>query len=70
LYQHKNHKVEDRIVSIHQPHFLPIVRGKAGADVEFGAKVLISVQKGLSHVEKMDYNNFNEGKYLIQSVDA
>jgi IS5 family transposase len=70
MYQQQIHKVEDRIVSIHQPHIRPIARGKAGPDVEFGAKVLISVYKGFSHVEKMDYNNFNEGQYLIQSVEA
>jgi len=70
MYKQAVHKVEDRIVSIHQPHVRPIVRGKAGADVEFGAKVLISVQNGFGHVEKIDYNNFNEGKYLIQSVKA
>ena len=70
MYKQEIHKVEDRIVSIHQPHIRPIVRGKAGADVEFGAKVLISVQNGFSHVERIDFNNFNEGKYLIQSVEA
>jgi IS5 family transposase len=57
MYKQVVHKVEDRIVSIHQPHIRPIVRGKAGADVEFGAKVLIIVQNGFSHVEKIDYNN-------------
>lgn len=30
------HSVPDRIVSIEQPHVRPIVRGKAGASVEFG----------------------------------
>jgi hypothetical protein len=29
----------DRIVSITQPHIRPIVRGKAGKPVEFGAKL-------------------------------
>jgi len=34
------HRVENRIVSVSQPHVRPIVRGKAGREVEFGAKIL------------------------------
>ena len=43
-YMHKNrvHSVEHRIVSIHQPHVRPIVRGKANAHTEFGAKINVS----------------------------
>lgn len=33
------HTCENRIISIHQPHIRPIVRGKAKAKVEFGAKM-------------------------------
>jgi hypothetical protein len=32
MYRAKKHTVEDRIVSIHQPHVRPIVRGKARAN--------------------------------------
>ena len=39
MYDKKVHSVEDRIVSIQQPHVRPIVRGKTNADVEFGAKI-------------------------------
>lgn len=39
------HSVENRIVSISQPHICPIIRGKANAKVKFGAKVGISVIK-------------------------
>lgn len=35
----KDHKIEDRIVSLHMPFIRPIVRGKANAAVEFGAKL-------------------------------
>jgi len=69
MYQTKTHKVENRIVSISQPHLRPIVRGKAGADVEFGCKVLTSVVNGYSFVERMSFNNFNEGSFLIESVE-
>ena len=37
MYKRKSHQIEDRIVSIDQPHIRPIVRGKAGRPVEFGA---------------------------------
>lgn len=39
MYERKSHRIEDRIVSVDQPHIRLIVRGKAGGSVEFGAKV-------------------------------
>ena len=69
MYQNKTHTVEDRIVSITQPHLRPIVRGKAGADVEFGCKVLTSVVGGYSFVERMSFDSFNEGTLLIEAVE-
>jgi len=38
MYDEKTHKTADRLVSISQPHVRPIVRGKSGREVEFGAK--------------------------------
>jgi hypothetical protein len=46
MHQNKTHQVEDRIVSIHQPQVRPIIRGKAKAFVEFGAKIELSVVNG------------------------
>ncbi|GCA91348.1 hypothetical protein MiTa_04716 [Microcystis aeruginosa NIES-4264] len=37
MYQNNKQSIEDRIVSLTQPHIRPIVRGKAGKPVEFGA---------------------------------
>lgn len=44
LFMHENSlsRVDDRIVSLTQPHVRPIVRGKAGSSVEFGAKLSAS----------------------------
>ena len=42
MYDNHTHSVSDRIISLNQPWIRPIVRGKAKASVEFGAK-LISV---------------------------
>ena len=58
-----------RIVSIFQPHVRPIVRGKAGSKVEFGAKVSFSVIDGFTRVEKTSWENYNEGIYLIETIE-
>ncbi len=39
LYENKTKIIEDRIVSLTQPHIRPIIRGKAGKHTEFGAKL-------------------------------
>lgn len=69
MYQQKCNRIEDRIVSIGQPHVRPIVRGKAGSPVEFGAKVTIGLVGGYAFVEKADWNNFSESKVLIQAAE-
>lgn len=69
MYREKKHKVEDRIVSIHQPWVRPIVRGKATADVEFGAKISVSLVNGYVMVEQLDWNAFNEAGDLQTAVE-
>jgi len=69
MYQNKTHRVEDRIVNIYQPHVRPIVRGKAGSAVEFGAKVAISLENGFSRIEKLSWDSFNESNTLKDSVE-
>lgn len=69
MYQEKKHKVEDRIVSIHQPWVRPIVRGKATADVEFGAKISVSLVNGYAMIERLDWNAFNESGDLQTAVE-
>ncbi len=69
MYDHKTHSVANRIVSISQPHVRPIVRGKAGANVEFGAKLAISVVDGFAYMEKLSWDNFNEGMTLKEAVE-
>ena len=51
MYRNRVHKVEDRIVSLHIPFIRPIVRGKSGADVDFGAELAISIVNGYSFME-------------------
>jgi len=68
MYKKKVHRIDDRIVSIHQSHVRPIVRGKAGADVEFGAKISVSICNGLAFLDVMSFDNYNESKYLEHAV--
>jgi len=65
MYKYKLPRIDDRIVSISQPHVRPIVRGKAGAKTEFGMKLSLSVVDGWSTIEKMSWSAYNEGCDLI-----
>ena len=69
MYDNKVHSVEDRIVSIHQPHVRPIVRGKVNAPTEFGSKIQVSLVKGVSFLDKLSWDAFNEGTCLKDSVN-
>ena len=61
MFDEGTHRVADRIVSITQPHLRPIVRGKAKAPVEFGAKYDVSVdEKGHARLEKISFDAYNE----------
>jgi transposase, IS5 family len=69
MYDHRVHSVEDRIVSIHQPHVRPIVRGKTNAAVEFGAKIQVALVNGIAFLDDLSWDAFNEGVRLQQSVE-
>jgi len=59
---------KNRIVSISKSYIRPIVRGKEKKPVEFGAKVNKIQIDGISFIEHMDFNAFNEGTRFVQSV--
>jgi len=69
MYQQRQHRIEDRIVSLSQPHVRPIVRGKAGTPVEFGAKFSASCVDGIVFLDPLSWDNFNEGCDLPQQVE-
>ncbi len=69
MFNNKTHSCEHRIVSIHQPHVRPIVRGKAKAKVEFGAKINVSLQNGFARIDRADWEAFNEGCDLQAQVE-
>lgn len=64
MYDTKTHSIDDRIVSINQPHVRPIVRGKATANTEFGAKLSVSLVNGYAFIDKLSWDSFHEGKEL------
>jgi len=70
MYQNRIHRIEDRLVSLHQPHVRPIVRGKAGHPVEFGAKISVSLVDGFSFVDTVSWDAFNESGDLIGQIEA
>ena len=69
MHQNKVHSIEGRIVSIHQPHIRPIVRGKRNAKVEFGAKIQVSLMNGFTFLDDLEWEAFNEGSRLMASVE-
>lgn len=70
MYDNKVHSVPDRIVSISQPYIRPIVRGKAAAPVEFGAKMDLSLDEwGMARIERMSFDAYNESEVLISAIE-
>jgi len=70
MYKNKVHSVADRIVSIHQPWLRPIVRGKAKAPVEFGAKFDLSIDEdGYGRIETISFDAYNESTVLQDAVE-
>ncbi len=69
MYDQISHQTDDRIVSVSQPHVRPIVRGKSGKEVEFGAKISASLVNGYIYLDRMSWDAFNENKDLKKQVE-
>ena len=69
MYDNKVHSVPDRIVSVSQPFVRPIVRGKAGKPVEFGAKLDISVVDGWTRLEFCSFDAYSEAGNLQEIAE-
>lgn len=61
-------KIEGRIVSLSKPYIRPIIRGKEVKAVEFGAKVNKLQVDGISFIEHLSYDAFNEGTRLEKGI--
>ena len=71
MYTTHSRRCDDRIVSISQPYIRPIIRGKQGKTVEFGAKISVSLtSRGFAHVDKLHWNAQHEGHDLQGQVKA
>ena len=70
MFDNKTHSVENRIVSIDQPYLRPIVRGKAKAPVEFGAKYDVSIdENGHARLEKISFDPYNESTIFKDVIE-
>lgn len=66
FYEGKRPK--DAVVSIDKAHIRPIVRGKEKKLVEFGAKVHKLQIDGISFIEHLSFDAFNEGVRLKDTI--
>jgi len=69
MYDNDVHTIENRIVSISQPYIRPIVRGKSKAQVEFGAKLDLSIARGYGRIEKISFEAYNESEVLAEVIE-
>jgi hypothetical protein len=70
MFETGSHSIAQRIVSISQPHVRPIVRGKAKAKTEFGAKLHISLVDGYARIERLSFEAFNESEDFFRIVEG
>ena len=70
MYETKKNSIPNRIVNISLPFIRPIVRGKAKAETEFGAKIDMSIdEKGMARLEKLSFDSYNECDVLIGAAE-
>jgi transposase, IS5 family len=69
MYDQQQRRIDDRIVSLSQPHIRPIVRGKAGTPVEFGAKFSASCVNGYVFLDHLSWDSFNESIDLPTQIE-
>ena len=70
MYEKKTSRIDNRIVSLYQPHVRPIVRGKQKVAVEFGSKFSISEVEGITYVDRLQWEAYNEAGDLKKQVES
>ena len=70
MYDQRSHSVSGRIVSVSQPQVRPIVRGKASAAVEFGAKISVSKVGRFAFLDRLSWDAYNESADLKPVVES
>lgn len=69
MHRTHTHRIDHRIVNIHQPHIRPIVRGKERTKTEFGSKIHMSLVSGCTFIDHLSWEAYNEGSLLIDSIE-
>ena len=69
MYAHNTDRINDRIVSIHQPNPRPMMRGKGSGTVEFRSKLHLPLMDGYAILERLSCNAFHDGKDLMKCID-
>jgi len=70
MYDKDVHSCSDRIVSIYQPYVRPIPRGKLKSQIEFGAKLGVSLDDGFAQINTFSWDAYHEAGDLIKQVEA
>lgn len=70
MYDKDVHSCPERIVSIYQPHVRPIPRGKLKSQVEFGAKLGVSLDDGFARIDTFSWDAYHEAADLTKQVEA
>jgi len=70
MYDTDTHSCSDHIVSIFQPHVRPIPRGKLKSQVEFGAKLGVSLDDGFARIDTLSWDAYHEAGDLIKQVEV
>ena len=70
MFETKTNSHPDRLVNLYQPQVRAIPRGKTKAQIEFGSKLGVSLDKGFARINTFSWNAYHEGKDLIPQVEA
>jgi len=65
----KTRSIPVRIINLVQRQVRPIVRGKASAAVEFGAKISVSVRNGFAFLHRINWDPYNKGEDLLPQAN-
>ena len=68
LYDNEGARITGKIVSLFKPYVRTIIRGKEAKAAEYGAKVQVSQCDGINFIDHLDFEPFNESRYLKKSV--
>ncbi len=70
MYENESNRIDDRIVSITQPHIRPIVRGKVGKPIEFGSKLSVSCFDQYVFLDHLSWDNKHESGDFKTQLEA